>query len=254
MELPVADWQDYAHRKWLQISSHEKGQFSPESDLKESFDACWSLLQQEEEEILERLCSDLSVGKEPRAVLFFKEEGNKRFGRKQYTAAAVLYSKAISHGAPGTEEIAVCFANRSAVLFHLGHYSSRKPATTRIYGRVWHKFLSSSDGWTSLVALSWTLEKPITGDWAAAARHLRKSIQFVSQRYGSSSIELGHELFKLAQVLFNGREVDDAMAIILRAWDILSVHYGPDNSMVQELQEMRTCLLELPGMRNVWEK
>ncbi|XP_075189554.1 protein-lysine N-methyltransferase SMYD4 [Anomaloglossus baeobatrachus] len=123
MELPVADWQDYAHRKWLQISSHEKGQFSPESDLKESFDACWSLLQQEEEEILERLCSDLSVGKEPRAVLFFKEEGNKRFGRKQYTAAAVLYSKAISHGAPGTEEIAVCFANRSAVLFHLGHYS-----------------------------------------------------------------------------------------------------------------------------------
>ncbi|CAJ0956928.1 unnamed protein product [Ranitomeya imitator] len=92
------------------------------------------------------------------------------------------------------------------------------------------------------------------GDWAAAAKHLRKSIQLVSQRYGSSSMELGHELFKLAQILFNGREVDDAMGIILRARDILSVHYGPDNSMVQELQEMRTCLLEVPGMRTVWEK
>ncbi|XP_040279493.1 SET and MYND domain-containing protein 4 [Bufo bufo] len=124
MELPVGDWQDYAHRKWSQLSAHEKGKFSPGSDLKESFDACWSHLQQEEEEALERLCSNLGVGKEPRAVLFYKEEGNKRFGRKQYTAAAVLYSKGISHGIPGTEEIAVCFANRSAALFHLGHYSA----------------------------------------------------------------------------------------------------------------------------------
>ncbi|KAG8590182.1 hypothetical protein GDO81_006670 [Engystomops pustulosus] len=115
---------DYARLKWSQLSTHEKAKFSPGSDLKDSFSTCWSHLQQEEEEVLERLCSDLSVGKEPRAVLFYKEEGNKRFGRKQYTAAAVLYSKGISHGIPGTEELALCFANRSAVLFHLGHYSA----------------------------------------------------------------------------------------------------------------------------------
>ncbi|KAM3934081.1 SET and MYND domain-containing protein 4 [Leptodactylus fuscus] len=124
MELPVVDWQDYARCKWSQLSSHGKGKFSAGSSLKESFDACWSLFQQEEEEALERLCNELSVGKEARAVLFYKEEGNKRFGRKQYTAAAVLYSKGISHGTPGTEEIALSFANRSAVLFHLGHYSA----------------------------------------------------------------------------------------------------------------------------------
>ncbi|XP_056414677.1 SET and MYND domain-containing protein 4 isoform X2 [Hyla sarda] len=124
MELPVAKWQDYAQCKWSQLSSHEKGKFSPGSDLKESFDACWLYLQQEEEEVLERLSSDLSVGKEPHAVLFYKDEGNKRFGRKQYTAATVLYTKAICHGTPGTEEMAVCFANRSAALFHLGHFSA----------------------------------------------------------------------------------------------------------------------------------
>ncbi|XP_018413152.1 PREDICTED: SET and MYND domain-containing protein 4 [Nanorana parkeri] len=123
MELPVVEWQDCAHRKWTQLPRCEKAKFSATSGLMESFMACWSQFQQEEEELLERLCCDLSVGKEPRAVLFYKEEGNKRFGRKQYTAAAVLYSKAISHGSPGTEEIAICFANRSAVLFHLGHYS-----------------------------------------------------------------------------------------------------------------------------------
>ncbi|XP_069800694.1 SET and MYND domain-containing protein 4 [Dendropsophus ebraccatus] len=124
MELPVADWQDYVHRKWSQLSLDEKDKFSPGSDLQESFDACWSYFGQEEEEVLERLSRHLSVGKEPRAVLFYKEEGNKRFGRKQYTAAAVLYSKAISHGSPGTEEMAVCFANRSAALFHLGHFAA----------------------------------------------------------------------------------------------------------------------------------
>ncbi|KAM5182307.1 SET and MYND domain-containing protein 4 isoform 1-T2 [Mantella aurantiaca] len=123
MELPVVEWQDCAHKKWSQLPTCEKAKFSAISGLLESFTACWTQLQQEEEELLERLCCDLSVGKEPRAVLFYKEEGNKRFGRKQYTAAAVLYSKAISHGNPGTEEISICFANRSAVLFHLGHYS-----------------------------------------------------------------------------------------------------------------------------------
>ncbi|KAM9320296.1 SET and MYND domain-containing protein 4 [Gastrophryne carolinensis] len=123
MELPVLEWQEHVFSKWSQLSPCEKAKFSASSDLKESFTACWSQLQQEDEELLERLCCDLSVGKEPGAVMFYKEEGNKRFGRKQYTAAAVLYSKAISHASPGTEEMAICFANRSAVLFHLGHYS-----------------------------------------------------------------------------------------------------------------------------------
>ncbi|XP_077336697.1 protein-lysine N-methyltransferase SMYD4 [Lithobates pipiens] len=123
MELPLLEWQDCASRKWSQLSQGEKAKFSATSSLMDSFMACSSQLQQEEEELLEKLCCDLSVGKEPRAALFYKEEGNKRFGRKQYTAAAVLYSKAISHGSPGTEEIAVCFANRSAVLFYLCHYA-----------------------------------------------------------------------------------------------------------------------------------
>ncbi|CAH2219938.1 SET and MYND domain-containing 4 isoform X1 [Pelobates cultripes] len=123
MEHPVQEWQDYVHKKWLQLPSDVKIQFSASSDLAKSFMMCWSQLQQEEEEVLEKLCSDLSVKKEPHAVLFYKLEGNKRFGRKQYTAAAVLYSKAISHASPDNEEMAICFANRSAVLFHLAHYS-----------------------------------------------------------------------------------------------------------------------------------
>ncbi|CAI9555487.1 unnamed protein product, partial [Staurois parvus] len=84
------------------------------------------------------------------------------------------------------------------------------------------------------------------GDWVTAARHLKKSIQIVTQRFGASSLEVGHELFKLAQILFNG--VADALSTIVRAQHILCLHYGPDHCLIQELHEMKTCLQELPGM------
>lgn len=42
------------------------------------------------------------------------------------------------------------------------------------------------------------------GKWKEAAEHLRNSVQAVEDRHGSSSVEVGQELFKLAQVLFNG--------------------------------------------------
>lgn len=44
----------------------------------------------------------------------------------------------------------------------------------------------------------------LSGKWQEAARHLEKSIQIVEMHHGPSSVEMGHELFKLAQILFNG--------------------------------------------------
>ncbi|XP_074968977.1 protein-lysine N-methyltransferase SMYD4 isoform X2 [Phalacrocorax aristotelis] len=84
------------------------------------------------------------------------------------------------------------------------------------------------------------------GKWQEAARHLEKSIEIVEMHHGSSSVEIGHELFKLAQILFNGFAVSQALSTIQRAEEILSVHCGPQSAQIQELQEMKTCLLELP--------
>lgn len=42
------------------------------------------------------------------------------------------------------------------------------------------------------------------GKWLKSAAHVQKSLQVVEARHGPSSVEIGHELFKLAQVLFNG--------------------------------------------------
>ncbi|NWI25004.1 SMYD4 protein, partial [Sula dactylatra] len=84
------------------------------------------------------------------------------------------------------------------------------------------------------------------GKWQEAARHLEKSIEIVEMHHGPSSVEIGHELFKLAQILFNGFAVSEALSTIQRAEEILSVHCGPQSTQIQELQEMKTCLLELP--------
>ncbi|XP_069471468.1 SET and MYND domain-containing protein 4 isoform X2 [Ambystoma mexicanum] len=83
------------------------------------------------------------------------------------------------------------------------------------------------------------------GNWKASAVHLQSSIRHVELRYGASSIELGQELFKLAQIFFNGRAVTEAMDAIIRAEKVLSVHYGPRHEPIQELQEMKACLLEM---------
>ncbi|NXH31530.1 SMYD4 protein, partial [Myiagra hebetior] len=90
------------------------------------------------------------------------------------------------------------------------------------------------------------------GKWQEAARHLKKSIEIVEMHHGPSSVEMGHELFKLAQILFNGFAVSEALSTIQRAEGILSVHFGPQSAQVQELQEMKACLSELP--RNILQR
>lgn len=82
------------------------------------------------------------------------------------------------------------------------------------------------------------------GDWQKSAAHLQKSLQVVEARHGPSSVEIGHELFKLAQVLFNGLAVPEALNAIWKAEKILLVHCGPGSDEVQELREMRSCLLD----------
>eukprot|EP00062_Callorhinchus_milii_P011622 gi/632957790/ref/XP_007894676.1/ PREDICTED: SET and MYND domain-containing protein 4 [Callorhinchus milii] len=81
-----------------------------------------------------------------------------------------------------------------------------------------------------------------TGNWAAAADHLKRSLAAVRARYGSSSVECGQELYKLSQILFNGRAVTEALSVIEEAVEVLTVHRGRADQMVEELREMRSCL------------
>ncbi|XP_037349376.1 SET and MYND domain-containing protein 4 isoform X2 [Talpa occidentalis] len=83
------------------------------------------------------------------------------------------------------------------------------------------------------------------GNWQKSAIHLQKSLQVVEVRHGASSVEMGHELFKLAQIFFNGFAITEALSTIQKAEKVLLVHCGPWNDEIQELQKMKSCLLDL---------
>lgn len=83
------------------------------------------------------------------------------------------------------------------------------------------------------------------GDWQKSAIHLQKSLQVVEVHHGPSSVEMGHELFKLAQIFFNGFAIPEALNTIQRAEQVLLVHCDPRDDEIQELQKMKFCLLDL---------
>uniref|UniRef100_A0A6I8PG85 Protein-lysine N-methyltransferase SMYD4 n=1 Tax=Ornithorhynchus anatinus TaxID=9258 RepID=A0A6I8PG85_ORNAN len=122
MDLPVDKWKSYVDQKWALLQPSKKVVFSQTESLKDIFLQCCSLIQPEDETLLERLSRDYSLEKDPDAALFFKEEGNRKFQRKNYRSAAILYSKGVAHARPNTQEMSMCYANRSAALFYLGQY------------------------------------------------------------------------------------------------------------------------------------
>ncbi|KAM5274434.1 SET and MYND domain-containing protein 4 [Ctenodactylus gundi] len=124
MDLPVDEWKSYVLQKWSLLPESIQVTISSAKTLSEIFLHSSSLLRPEDETFLERLSRGYLVGKDPSAPPFYREEGNRKFQEKDYAGAAVLYSKGVSHSRPNTEDCSLCYANRSAALFHLGHYQT----------------------------------------------------------------------------------------------------------------------------------
>lgn len=80
------------------------------------------------------------------------------------------------------------------------------------------------------------------GDWGNAAAHLERSLAAIGSQYGEDSIELGRQLFKLAQLHFNGGARSAALSVIPKVRQLLCLHCGPRCNELQELQAMEDCL------------
>ncbi|KAM6984632.1 SET and MYND domain-containing protein 4 [Aplochiton taeniatus] len=80
------------------------------------------------------------------------------------------------------------------------------------------------------------------GDWRRAAWQLERSMVAITAQYGDTSVELGHQLFKLVQLHFNGGAPGPALAVLPRARHLLSLHCGPRSPEGLELQAMEDCL------------
>ncbi|CAH1785327.1 unnamed protein product [Owenia fusiformis] len=82
------------------------------------------------------------------------------------------------------------------------------------------------------------------GDTKTALKYLDLSITTTEKMFGPTSIELGNELHKKAEIMFNGRMVKEALVVIEKALDIFKLNYGEDHVAVQELFNMKVCLLQ----------
>lgn len=60
-----------------------------------------------------------------------------------------------------------------------------------------------NDRCVSVLPLYQCVSSLLTGDWTNAASHLERSVRAIGSQYGEDSVELGHQLFKLAQLYFN---------------------------------------------------
>ena len=83
------------------------------------------------------------------------------------------------------------------------------------------------------------------GCYTESATYLERSLTYTETIYGDTSVELAHELQKLAEVLFQcGDRVLAAIQTADRATQLFTLNYGPDCEAVVELGKLRARLLE----------
>uniref|UniRef100_W5MH53 Protein-lysine N-methyltransferase SMYD4 n=1 Tax=Lepisosteus oculatus TaxID=7918 RepID=W5MH53_LEPOC len=76
----------------------------------------------EDAALLSRAARGRSVRKSPDCARLLREQGNGKFKARDYLGALLRYSKGVCQADPGSQELALCLANRSAALFHLAQY------------------------------------------------------------------------------------------------------------------------------------
>jgi hypothetical protein len=76
----------------------------------------------------------------------------------------------------------------------------------------------------------------------ASAELLARSTAITEAVYGDTSVELGNDLLKYAEVLFNAQMEAKCLELIDRAIKIFTINYGPECRSVSELLEMKEAL------------
>ncbi|XP_022536643.2 SET and MYND domain-containing protein 4 isoform X1 [Astyanax mexicanus] len=123
MDLPCPEWIQHVEQVWSDLGSSGRQRFSFLKDLEEILNFTQSRIQPEDLKALSRISESFPVRKSAECSVRFRERGNLSFKVKDYTAAALCYSRGVCHARKNTEPLSLCYANRSAALFHLGHYS-----------------------------------------------------------------------------------------------------------------------------------
>ncbi|CAG2220442.1 unnamed protein product [Mytilus edulis] len=94
---------------------------------------------------------------------------------------------------------------------------------------------------TKVLAQCYALSKK----YNKAIPYLRDSVCTLGKLYGDTSIEYANELHKFAGVLYYAEGfLEEGLAVIDKAVQIFTLHCGNKYELVQELEEMKICMLD----------
>uniref|UniRef100_A0A4W4GIG4 Protein-lysine N-methyltransferase SMYD4 n=1 Tax=Electrophorus electricus TaxID=8005 RepID=A0A4W4GIG4_ELEEL len=122
MDLPCPEWMKHVEEKWTRLGSAKRESFSLLADIDEIYRYGQSQVKQDDVEVLLRISERYDGNKCAESATRCREQGNRSFKLKDYKSAALYYSKGVSYAGNKTEQLSLCYANRSAALFHLGLY------------------------------------------------------------------------------------------------------------------------------------
>uniref|UniRef100_A0A8C2FXQ4 Protein-lysine N-methyltransferase SMYD4 n=1 Tax=Cyprinus carpio TaxID=7962 RepID=A0A8C2FXQ4_CYPCA len=122
MDLPCPEWVRYVEQKWTELKPEGTERFCCLTDIDAIFNYGLSLIRPEDLNVFSRISEKYSVQKSPERASEFRQQGNLSFKVRDYTTAALYYSKGVCHADKNTEELSLCYANRSAALFYHGLY------------------------------------------------------------------------------------------------------------------------------------
>uniref|UniRef100_A0A8C7XD89 Protein-lysine N-methyltransferase SMYD4 n=1 Tax=Oryzias sinensis TaxID=183150 RepID=A0A8C7XD89_9TELE len=122
MDLPCVQWQDHVVRKWSSLHLGMKKKFESLVDVDDIFKSVLSQTTQGDVDFMKSVSEGYSVKKDAEEAVKYRERGNSHFKAADYRTAALLYSQGVCFAPCCSEQLSVCYANRSAALYHLKHY------------------------------------------------------------------------------------------------------------------------------------
>ncbi|XP_034034097.1 SET and MYND domain-containing protein 4 [Thalassophryne amazonica] len=122
MDLPCASWQDHVAQKWITLDSELREHFVSLNVIDDVFKFVLTVTAQQDVDFMQCLSSEYSIQKDTEQAIKYRQRGNTSFKSGNYTAAALHYSQGICFAPPKSEQLSLCYANRSAALYHLQYY------------------------------------------------------------------------------------------------------------------------------------
>ncbi|XP_068572151.1 SET and MYND domain-containing protein 4 isoform X2 [Cebidichthys violaceus] len=122
MDLPCVQWQDHVAQKWIGLDPELKETLTSQLEVDDLFKCALTLTTQDDLDFVRSISSGYSALKDAELAAKCREKGNCSFKTRDYPAAALHYSQGICFAHQGLEQLSLCYANRSAALYHLQHY------------------------------------------------------------------------------------------------------------------------------------